>query len=75
MATLRVIPRPRVSVAGVKIFLIVLLVAAIALGILGALIEALLWLAFLGLILFAVTVAYWWFRFRRSRSRDIESAS
>ncbi|WP_062077514.1 hypothetical protein [Demequina globuliformis] len=58
-----------------KIFLIVLLVAAIVLGILGAIIEALLWLAFLGLILFGVTAAYWWFRFRRSRGTDVESAS
>ncbi|WP_062071126.1 hypothetical protein [Demequina sediminicola] len=56
-----------------KIFLIVLLVAAVLLGLLGFLIKALLWLAFIGIVLFAVTVAYWWFRFRSSRSAEVST--
>ena len=57
-----------------KILLIVLLVAAVAFGIIGFLIEALLWLAALGLVLFLVTAAYWWFKFRSSRSKDAGTA-
>lgn len=56
-----------------KIFLIVLLIAAIALGLIGFLIEALLWLAAIGLVLFLVTAAYWWFKFRSSRSKDVDA--
>lgn len=54
---------------GMKILLIVLLIAAVALGVIGFLIEALLWLAALGLVLFLVTAAYWWLKVRSSRSR------
>jgi O-antigen/teichoic acid export membrane protein len=57
-----------------KIFLIILLIAALALGIIGFLIEALLWLAAIGLVLFLVTGAYWWFKFRSSRGSDVETA-
>ncbi|WP_084104681.1 hypothetical protein [Demequina sp. NBRC 110056] len=57
-----------------KILLIVVLIAAVALGIVGFLIEALLWLAALGLVLFLVTAAYWWFKFRSSRSKDVATA-
>ena len=57
-----------------KIFLIILLIAAIALGVLGFIIEALFWLAVVGLVLFLVTAAYWWFKFRSSRSKDVDTA-
>lgn len=57
-----------------KIFLIILLIAAIALGLIGFLIEALFWLAVIGLVLFLVTALYWWFKFRSSRSKDVDTA-
>ncbi|WP_061961497.1 hypothetical protein [Demequina flava] len=57
-----------------KILLIALLIAAVLLGIVGFLIEALLWLALIGIILFAVTALYWWWRFRSSRSTEVDSA-
>ena len=57
-----------------KIFLIVLLVAAVLLGIVGFLVKALLWLAFVGIVLFLLTALYWWFKFRSSGSKDVETA-
>ncbi|WP_062210917.1 hypothetical protein [Demequina oxidasica] len=51
-----------------KYFLIVLLIVFLALGIVGFLVKALLWLAFLGFILFALTAVYWWFRVKQSQS-------
>lgn len=57
-----------------KVFLIVLLIAAIALGLIGFIIEALFWLAVIGLALFLLTVLYWWFKFRSSRSKDVDTA-
>ncbi|GMA35299.1 hypothetical protein [Demequina litorisediminis] len=57
-----------------KILLIVLLVAAIALGILGFLIKAALWLAFIGIVLFVGTIAFWVLRSKwNSRGQEIES--
>lgn len=48
-----------------KALIIFLLVAWLVLSVLGALVEGLLWLLFLGLVLLVVTGAYGWFRLRR----------
>lgn len=58
-----------------KAFLIVLLIVAVAIGIVGLLIEALLWLAAIGIVLFLLTSAYWWFRFRSSRADAAEAGA
>ena len=57
-----------------KIFLIVLLIAAIALGLIGFIIETLFWLAVIGIVLFLLTAAYWWFKLRSSGSKDVGTA-
>lgn len=54
-----------------KILLVILLVAFLALGIVGILVKALLWLALVGLILFVLTCLYWWFHSKRSQSSDV----
>ncbi len=56
-----------------RILLIVLAVVFLAFAIVGFLVKALLWLAVLGLILFAATVAYWVIRAKLSH-RDDEPA-
>ena len=48
--------------------IIILLIAWLALAVIGFLVEALLWLAFIGIALFAITVAYGFLR-QRFRSR------
>lgn len=58
-----------------KAFLIVLVIVAVAIGIVGFLIEALLWLAAIGIVLFLLTSAYWWFTFRSSRGDAAEAGA
>jgi hypothetical protein len=41
----------------------------------GFLIEALLWLAAIGIVLFLLTSAYWWFKFRSSRGDAAEAGA
>ena len=53
-----------------KTLLIVLLVLWLAVAVLGFVLEALLWLAALGLILFALTALYWYVRVKRSRGAE-----
>lgn len=53
--------------------LIALLIVAILLGILGFLIKAALWLAFIGLVLFVGTIAFWVIRAKIGNRGEIES--
>jgi len=55
---------------GMKTLLIVLLIVGAAIAVLGLLVKALLWLAAVGLVLIAGTVAFWWARGRLGRSRS-----
>lgn len=55
-------------IRGMKTLIIVLLIAFAAIAVIGFVVEALLWLALIGLILFAVTSIYWWLRAKKSRS-------
>jgi len=48
-----------------KTLIVVLLVAWLLLSLVGALVEGLLWLLFIGAVLIAVTAAYGWFKLRR----------
>lgn len=50
-----------------KNLLIFLLIAWLVLSVIGFVVEALLWLAFIGLILFVLTAIYWWVRAKRSK--------
>ncbi|MFW2512423.1 hypothetical protein ACNI3K_01445 [Demequina sp. SO4-13] len=50
-----------------KTLIIALLVLWLLLAVVGFVVEALLWLAFIGLILFAATAVYWWVKNKRSR--------
>ncbi len=45
--------------------LLVILVILLALGVLGAVIEGLLWLTLIALVLIAASAVYGWFRFQR----------
>lgn len=44
---------------------LVILVILLALGVLGAVIEGLLWLTLIALVLIAASAVYGWFRFKR----------
>lgn len=48
--------------------LIVLLIVWVAVAVLGALIEGLLWLVFIGAALFVATAVWGWFKARNARS-------
>lgn len=48
-----------------KSFIIFLLVLWLVLSLVGALVEGLLWLLFIGLVLLVLTALYGWFRARR----------
>lgn len=52
-----------------KTLLIILLVAWLVIAVVGFVVEALLWLAVIGLVLFALTVLYWVFKARSSRRK------
>ncbi|WP_084079269.1 hypothetical protein [Demequina sp. NBRC 110057] len=57
-----------------RYLLIALLVAAVLLGILGFLIKAALWLAFIGIVLFVGTIAFWVLRSKwNARGKEIEA--
>ena len=56
-----------------RYLLIALLVAAVLLGILGFIIKAALWLAFIGLVLFVGTIAFWVIRAKIGNRAEIES--
>jgi hypothetical protein len=44
---------------------LVIVVILLALGVLGTVIEGLLWLTFIALVLVAAAVVYGWYRFKR----------
>lgn len=52
-----------------KTLLIVLLVAWLVIAVVGFVVEALLWLAVIGLVLFVLTTLYWWFKARSARRK------
>ncbi len=56
-----------------KITLSILLVLFLALALVGFLVKALLWLAGVGIVLFALTVVYWVVKAKMSH-RDAEPA-
>ena len=52
-----------------SVLLIVLaIIVLLAFGLLGAILEGLLWLTFIALIIIAVGAVYGYFKFKRSRS-------
>lgn len=52
-----------------KTLIVVLVVAWLLLSLIGAIVEGLLWLLFIGLLLLAATAAYGWFALRRAGRR------
>ena len=48
-----------------KTLLVVLLAVWLLVSLIGALVEGLLWLLFIGVVLLAGTAAYGWFKLRR----------
>lgn len=58
-----------------KTLLIVLLVAWAAIAVIGFVVEALLWLAAVGIVLFAGTVLFWWARGKMSKRGDAGAAA
>ncbi|MDN4472143.1 hypothetical protein [Demequina zhanjiangensis] len=53
-----------------RTLLVVLLVLFLAIAIVGFVVEALLWLAGIGILLFALTVVYWVVKAKMARRRS-----